>query len=99
MIKYKYNYIGFRYRNKLQVFESFNNLDDNWKNIDVLINNADAAHSKEQLLNDNIKDWETMIDGNVKGLLYVSKAIINNMTKEYNKHQSLLYLAFKRKHV
>ena len=76
----------FDIRNKLQVFESFNNLDDNWKNIDVLINNAGNAHGKEQLLNDNIKDWETMIDGNVKGLLYVSKAIINNMTKRKRGH-------------
>ena len=76
----------FDIRNKLQVFESFDNLDDNWKNIDVLINNAGNAHGKEQLLNDDIKDWETMIDGNVKGLLYVSKAIINKMTKRKRGH-------------
>ena len=76
----------FDIRNKLQVFESFDNLDDNWKNIDILINNAGNAHGKEQLLNDDIKDWETMIDGNVKGLLYVSKAIINKMTKRKRGH-------------
>ena len=76
----------FDVRNKLEVFERFNCLDDKWKNIDVLINNAGNAHGKEQLLNDDTEDWDKMIDGNVKGLLYVSKAIINEMTKRKKGH-------------
>ena len=71
----------FDVRNKLEVFERFNCLDDKWKNIDVLINNNCNAHGKEHLLNDDTEDWDAMIDGNVKGLLYVSKAIIYEMTK------------------
>ena len=76
----------FDVRNKLEVFERFNCLDDKWKNIDVLINNAGIAHGKEHLLNDDTEDWDAMIDGNVKGLLYVSKAIIYEMTKRKKGH-------------
>ena len=76
----------FDVRNKLEVFERFNCLDDKWKNIDVLINNAGNAHGKEHLLNDDTEDWDAMIDGNVKGLLYVSKAIIYEMTKRKKGH-------------
>ncbi len=51
-------------------------LPDDWKNIDILINNAGNAHGLGTLAESDTDDWDSMIDGNVKGLLYVSKAVI-----------------------
>lgn len=51
-------------------------LPDSWKNIDILVNNAGNAHGLSSLEQGDVADWDAMIDGNVKGLLYVSKAII-----------------------
>lgn len=58
------------------VFDCLNGLDKPWKNIDILVNNAGGAHGLEPFKDGNVDDWENMIDYNVKGLLYVSKAII-----------------------
>lgn len=52
---------------------------ENFQNIDVLINNAGNAHGLSTIQDGNIDDWDAMLDINVKGLLYVSKAIIPNM--------------------
>ena len=49
------------------------------KNIDILINNAGNAHGLSTIQEGSIDDWEAMLDINVKGLLYVSKAIISQM--------------------
>lgn len=56
-------------------------LPGDWKNIDLLVNNAGNAHGLSTFHQGDIADWDAMIDGNVKGLLYVSKAIIPNMVK------------------
>jgi NADP-dependent 3-hydroxy acid dehydrogenase YdfG len=50
-----------------------------WKAIDILINNAGNAHGLEPLTEGKVSDWDMMMDGNVKGLLYVSKCIIPGM--------------------
>ena len=47
-------------------------LSQNWKNIDILINNAGMARGLNKLYEDNINGWEEMIDTNIKGLLYIS---------------------------
>lgn len=61
--------------------KALGNLSNEWQNIDVLINNAGLALGFEPIDEGNIEDWDTMIDTNVKGLLYVSKQIIPNMVK------------------
>ncbi len=54
--------------------------------IDVLINNAGNAHGLDPIQNGNLDDWDAMIDINVKGLLYVSKAIIPQMVERQSGH-------------
>lgn len=56
------------------------------QNIDILINNAGLALDLEPIDNGNIENWETMIDTNIKGLLYVSKVIIAHMRKNNQGH-------------
>ncbi|GGN14470.1 L-allo-threonine dehydrogenase [Dyadobacter beijingensis] len=66
----------FDVRDKQAVLAAVNSLPDEWKNIDILVNNAGNAHGLGTLDQGDTDDWDAMIDGNVKGLLYVSKAII-----------------------
>ncbi|TXF76010.1 SDR family NAD(P)-dependent oxidoreductase [Chryseobacterium sp.] len=65
---------------------AFKTLPENWKNIDVLINNAGNAHGLDSLADGRIEDWDAMIDGNVKGILYVSKLIIPGMKEKNSGH-------------
>lgn len=69
-----------------EVENAFATLPDLWKNIDVLINNAGNAHGLEPLSEGNAGDWDAMIDGNVKGLLYVSKFVIPGMKERKSGH-------------
>ncbi len=66
----------FDVRNKKAVSDAIASLPDEWRNIDILVNNAGNAHGLGTLDEGDTEDWDSMIDGNVKGLLYVSKAII-----------------------
>ena len=59
---------------------AINSLPSAFKKIDILINNAGNAHGLSSIQDGDIDDWDAMIDSNVKGLLYVSKAIIPQMT-------------------
>ena len=68
-------------RNKTQVKDSINNLSDRWKRIDILVNNAGLSRGLDLVHEGSVQDWEEMIDTNVKGLLYVSRAIIPMMVK------------------
>ena len=76
--------LSFDVRNSDEVFSAINSLPENWKNIDVLINNAGNAHGLDPLSEGNIDDWNSMMDGNVKGLLYVSQPIIKLMKEKQN---------------
>lgn len=69
----------FDVRDRETVMEILVNLPENWKKIDVLLNNAGNAHGMDPIQTGNMDDWDAMIDINVKGLLYVSKAIIPGM--------------------
>ena len=73
--------LQFDVRNKEQVFSAIDSLPDSFKNIDILVNNAGNAHGLSTIQDGDIDDWDAMIDINVKGLLYVSKAIIPKMIK------------------
>ncbi len=65
----------FDVRDKEAVFATLTNLPEDWKKIDILINNAGLALGRDYFEEANLDDWETMIDTNVKGLLYVSRAV------------------------
>ena len=69
-----------------EVIKQIDSLPAKWKNIDVLINNAGNAHGLSSFDEGNIEDWDAMIDGNVKGLLYVSKAIVPFMVENKSGH-------------
>ena len=71
--------LSFDVRNKDEVSEKINSLNEKWKNIDFLINNAGNAHGMDYIFDGNSDDWDKMIDINVKGLLYVSKEILKIM--------------------
>jgi len=76
----------FDVQSKEEVFAQMNALPAEWKNIDVLVNNAGLALGRDSFDNANIEDWETMIDTNVKGLLYVSKAVLPFMIAKNKGH-------------
>ena len=65
---------------RTEVETAINALPENFKKVDILINNAGNAHGLSTIQDGNIEDWDAMLDINVKGLLYVSKAIIPQMT-------------------
>ena len=71
----------FDVRERRAVFEAFESLPDSWKQITLLINNAGNAHGMDPVQTANIDDWDTMIDGNVKGLMYVTKAVLPKMVE------------------
>jgi 3-hydroxy acid dehydrogenase/malonic semialdehyde reductase len=74
--------LNFDVRDKVSVNAHINNLPVSWQSINVLVNNAGLALGKEYFDEANMDDWETMIDTNVKGLLYVSRAVIPYMIKQ-----------------
>lgn len=84
--KVKTTTLVFDVRNRQEVEQQLNSLSDDWKNIDILVNNAGNAHGLSSIQEGNIDDWDAMMDGNVKGLLYVSKAIIPQMVERQTGH-------------
>lgn len=75
----------FDVRDQRQVDEACKGLDE-WADIDVLVNNAGLALGLDPLHEGSLDDWETMIDTNVKGLLYVSRALVPEMVKRNKGH-------------
>ena len=73
--------LTFDIRNKEEVFKCISSIPKKFKDVDVLINNAGNAHGLALAHQSNISDWEAMIDGNVKGLLYVTKALLDGMVE------------------
>jgi 3-hydroxy acid dehydrogenase/malonic semialdehyde reductase len=61
-------------------------LPEAWRAIDVLVNNAGLSRGLTKLYQDDIEDWEEMIDTNVKGLLYVTRAIVPGMVERNRGH-------------
>ncbi|MDD2820912.1 MAG: SDR family NAD(P)-dependent oxidoreductase [Flavobacterium sp.] len=78
--------LSFDVRDKKAVFESINSLPEAFSTIDILINNAGNAHGLDPIQTGDLDDWDAMIDINVKGLLYVSKAIIPQMMERKSGH-------------
>jgi NADP-dependent 3-hydroxy acid dehydrogenase YdfG len=76
----------FDVRNETEVNAAFDKLPDDWKDLDVLINNAGLALGKAHLEGGLTEDWDQMMDTNVKGLLYVTKAALPLLKRSENAH-------------
>lgn len=71
--------LNFDVQNESEVIAALTSLPNDWKSIDVLVNNAGLAWGLGKFFEGNSHHWDTMIDTNVKGLLYVSKVVANWM--------------------
>lgn len=78
--------LSFDVRDKEAVFNTIASLPEEWQVIDALINNAGNAHGLDLIHEGNTDDWDAMMDINVKGLLYVSKAILPQMVDRKRGH-------------
>jgi hypothetical protein len=78
--------LNFDIRDKDAVFKAIDSLPSDIKEIDVLINNAGNAHGLDPIEKGSLEDWDAMLDINVKGLLYVSKAILPAMLHRESGH-------------
>ncbi|HEV2578733.1 MAG TPA: SDR family NAD(P)-dependent oxidoreductase [Acidobacteriaceae bacterium] len=73
-------------RDNSKVESAMNSLPEAWKQIEVLVNNAGLSRGLTKLYLDAIEDWEEMIDTNVKGLLYVTRAVVPGMVERGSGH-------------
>ena len=76
----------FDVRDKEEVIGAIKGLDDHWKKIDVLVNNAGLALDLKPIHEGDFNNWDTMIDTNIKGLLYMSKLVASLMIKNNSGH-------------
>ncbi|MEI8055229.1 MAG: SDR family oxidoreductase [bacterium] len=89
-LKQKYNTVAHTFqldvRNHESVLKKFSNLPEEWRSIDLLVNNAGLAAGRAKFQDAAFEDWEAMIDTNIKGLLYVTRAVLPNMLKHNSGH-------------
>ena len=78
--------LNFDIRDRNQVESNINELPDEWKKIDVLINNAGLAAGMAHLDKGEVDDWERMIDTNIKGLLYITRVVSPLMIENKSGH-------------
>ncbi len=78
--------LSFDVRDREAVETAISNLSAEWQTIDILVNNAGNAHGLSAIQDGDVADWDQMIDGNVQGLLYVSKAVIPGMVARQKGH-------------
>lgn len=78
--------LPFDVQNKEDVFKGIDSLPAEWKIVDVLINNAGLALGRDLFEDADITDWETMLQTNINGILYVSRAILPSMIKNKKGH-------------
>jgi len=78
--------LEFDVRDKEKTYQIFEQLPASWQHIDVLINNAGLALGRDYFEEADMEDWDTMMDTNVKGLLYVTKAVVPFMIKRKQGH-------------
>ena len=82
----KIHTLTFDVRNKEAVQDAIGSLPPEFSKIDILVNNAGNAHGLDPIEEGNLEDWDAMLDINVKGLLYVSKAILPQMIERKEGH-------------
>lgn len=78
--------LSFDVRDYGAVRTAVKSLGQEWKKIDVLINNAGNAHGLDPIHKGSVEDWDAMMDINVKGLLYVSREVMPGMTGQKSGH-------------
>ena len=78
--------LAFDVRDREKAKEYINGLPDEWKSIDVLVNNAGLALGLEPEYEGNLDDWETMIDTNIKGLLTMTRLVVPGMVERNSGH-------------
>ncbi|QYA24772.1 SDR family NAD(P)-dependent oxidoreductase [Gramella sp. MT6] len=78
--------LSFDVRNREEVLQKIGSLPEEFRNIDILVNNAGNAHGLDPIQSGSMDDWDAMLDINVKGLLYVSKAVIPGMIERQSGH-------------
>ncbi len=78
--------LNFDVRNRDEVASVLGNLPHEWRSIDILVNNAGLAVGLDHIDSGNIDDWDRMIDTNIKGLLYVTRAIAPLMVERSTGH-------------
>lgn len=78
--------LNFDVRKRAEVESVVKNLPEEWKNIDILINNAGLAAGLSFINDGDVDDWDRMIDTNVKGLLYMTRAISPLMVERKSGH-------------
>jgi NADP-dependent 3-hydroxy acid dehydrogenase YdfG len=78
--------LNFDVRSKEEVEKQLSTIDESWRNIDVLINNAGLSLGLNPIQEGSLSDWDTMIDTNIKGLLYVTKIVSNWMISRKQGH-------------
>ena len=81
--------LEFDVRNHQEVSKKISSLDSSWNKIELLINNAGNAHGLDFIYEGDIEDWDMMIDTNVKGLLYVTKYVLDSMIKNNSGRRDL----------
>ena len=78
--------LNFDIRNKEEVLQQINALPTEFSDIDILVNNAGNAHGLDPIEEGSLDDWEAMIDINIKGLLFVTKAVLPKMVAKKAGH-------------
>ncbi|MBX3241690.1 MAG: SDR family NAD(P)-dependent oxidoreductase [Chitinophagaceae bacterium] len=78
--------LAFDVQNRQAVFDAITGIPEEWQAIDILVNNAGLALGRDYFDEASIDEWDTMIDTNIKGLLYVSKAVIPRMIPQRKGH-------------
>jgi len=78
--------LGLDVRDRAAVESAVENLPPEWRGIDVLVNNAGLSRGLDKLYEGSVQDWEEMIDTNVKGLLYVTRAVAPGMVARGRGH-------------
>lgn len=84
--KVKVLLLEFDVRNRNEVKKAIDSLSGQWKSVDVLVNNAGLALGLSTIQDGDIDDWETMIDTNVKGLLYMTRGVSELMIPRNSGH-------------
>jgi len=78
--------LDFDIRNNDEVAKAVNSIPDDWRNIDILVNNAGLAKGFDPIHEGNLEHWETMIDTNFKGLLYMTRLVAPFMVSRKSGH-------------
>jgi len=76
----------FDVQDKNAVFTSISGIPEKWKNVDVLVNNAGLALGRDNFENASLTDWETMLDTNVKGMMYTTRAVLPYLIEKRSGH-------------